>query len=164
MSKSPWYKLYSALGLLLSLFLCSSASSDQSFSAQSISPTANMTAATIKMLASLALILGIIIFVFYLLRRFKGLSKIAQGGPRLRVATSIAIAPKRSVTVIEIEGKWLVLGVGTESINLLYAFDSRTSTTDQNSTSCGPTSSFQRILNKRKRDGEVRAPRGDKSS
>ncbi|RLB42916.1 MAG: flagellar biosynthetic protein FliO [Deltaproteobacteria bacterium] len=114
------------------------------------SPTSDMTMATIKMLASLLLIIGLIIVVFYILKRFRGLPKLKQEGPSMRIAGSLAIAPKRSVTVVEVDDKWLVLGVGTESINLLYMTDSKSEVVHERAGQEGPAGAFQKILNKKK--------------
>ncbi|MBW1928486.1 MAG: flagellar biosynthetic protein FliO [Deltaproteobacteria bacterium] len=89
----------------------------------SSSPTTDMTMATIKMLASLILIIGLILCVFYFLKRFRGIGRMAVSGPQIRLVGSLSLAPKRSVAVVEVEGQWLVLGVGTENITLLSTLE-----------------------------------------
>ena len=114
------------------------------------SPTADMTAATIKMMASLALIVGIIVLMFYLLKRFKGLARVASEGPRMRIVGSLPIAPKRSVTVVEVEGKWLVLGVGSESVNFLCSITPTKPETEKNQPINGSEGAFQKILQRKR--------------
>ncbi len=122
----------------------------ESPSGKGTSPSADMTAATLKMLASLALIVGIIIVVFYLLKRLRGLSAVSRGGPSMRIVGSLPIAPKRSVTVVEVGEKWLVLGVGTDNINLLSTMEPTEEVAGKNHTSARPGGSFQRILQAKK--------------
>lgn len=128
---------------------------------QGSSPTADMTAATFKMLASLALIVGLIILVFYLLRRFRALGAEYRGAPSMKIIASLSVAPKRSVTVVEIGEKWLVLGVGTESINLLSTMEPTPGPSQENYSTMGSGSSFQKIL-KAKKLMFNQARRGDK--
>ena len=122
----------------------------QSSSGQPASPTADMTAATFKMLASLALIIGVIIVVFYLLKRLRSFSTVSQGGPSMRIVSSLPIAPKRSVTVVEVGDKWLVLGVGTDNINLLSTMEPAGEAPGKNHSPGRPGGSFQRILQAKK--------------
>ena len=112
------------------------------------SPTADMTSATFKMLASLALIIGIIIVVFYLLKRLKGLTAKVSEGPAIRIVASLPIAPKRSVTVVEVGAKWLVLGVGTESISLLSTMEPSPGDLGKARSEREAGGAFERILRK----------------
>ena len=114
------------------------------------SPTADMTAATFKMLASLAFIVGIIIVVFYLLRRLKAFGTGKQLALNMRIVASLPIAPKRSVTVVEVGGKWLILGVGTESINLLSTMEAISESSKEDHRESNTESSFQKILRRKK--------------
>jgi len=110
------------------------------------SPTADMTSAVLKMLASLALIIGIIIVSFYLLKRLKGFRARVNEGPAITIVGSLPIAPKRSVTVVEVGGRWLVLGVGTESVRLLYTMEPCQGQRSNGQSKCEPEGTFERVL------------------
>ncbi|MFH1490169.1 MAG: flagellar biosynthetic protein FliO [Pseudomonadota bacterium] len=80
-------------------------------------------AASIKMAGSLIIILGLIIGLFYLLKRFR-LNAFSMGkNPLMRHVGTLSLAPKRSLALVEICGQWLVVGVGAENITLISRVD-----------------------------------------
>ncbi len=81
--------------------------------------TADMTTAAIKMIGSLLFIVGLILFIFYVLRKVKLRGFPLSKSTPMKVIGTLNIAPRKSVTMIEVCGQWLVLGVGAESITLL---------------------------------------------
>jgi flagellar protein FliO/FliZ len=109
-----------------------------------------MTIATIKMLASLILIIGLILCVFYFLKRFRGIGRMAVSGPRIRLIGSLTLAPKRSVAVVEVEGQWLVLGIGTESITLLSTLNPEKRDVENMAARPQTTSGFQALFQRKK--------------
>ncbi len=75
----------------------------------------------------------------------------------MRVLSSLSIAPKRSIALVEIRDEWLVVGVGTDSVTLLTRMD-RPEEAPAAETSGTPASqSFRTLL------GNLtgRAPRGE---
>jgi len=73
---------------------------------------------TEKVIGSLVLIVFLIWSLAYLYTRLFGMSR-GRGGGVLRVITTIPLGPKSSLTVIELAGEYLLLGVGPESVTLL---------------------------------------------
>jgi flagellar protein FliO/FliZ len=75
-------------------------------------------AAVLQMIASLALVLGVIVALAWLLRRI-GSGPVGNAG-LLRVISSTAIGQKERVVVVEISDLWLVLGVAPGQVSALY--------------------------------------------
>ncbi|MFH1491512.1 MAG: flagellar biosynthetic protein FliO [Pseudomonadota bacterium] len=85
-------------------------------------------AASIKMVGSLMLILGLIIGLFYLLKRFR-LNAFSMGkNPMMRHIGTLSLAPKRSLALVEICGQWLVVGIGADNITLISRVDAPSET------------------------------------
>ena len=76
-----------------------------------------------KMAGSLIFIIGLILLLVYLLKRFRVGPLSLNRSPAFRLLGSLSLAPKRSIALIEIHNQWLVLGVGTEKITLLSRLD-----------------------------------------
>ena len=74
----------------------------------------------VKMVGTLALVLGLMFVLFYFARRtiLKG-QGIMGGGKVIKVVAQQSIAPKRSLAVVNVAGEYLVLGIGAEQISLL---------------------------------------------
>ncbi|MCE8014791.1 flagellar biosynthetic protein FliO [Halomonas sp. MCCC 1A17488] len=71
-----------------------------------------------KTAAALALVIAIIFICTALLRRWNP-QKRAAGG-HLQVIGSAALGNRERVVIVEVEGTWLVLGVGGGQINKLH--------------------------------------------
>ncbi|TJZ72909.1 flagellar biosynthetic protein FliO [Chitiniphilus eburneus] len=69
-------------------------------------------------LFALLVVLGLIVLGAWFLRRFSLLPN--AGGGRLRVVSGVLVGGKERVVIVEVEGSWLVLGVTSQSINLLH--------------------------------------------
>jgi len=83
----------------------------------------------LRMGASLAAVLGLMTLAVYVLRKFGGRRfGMAGGGRVIRVVANQYLGGKSQVSVIEVDGERLLLGVSPERINLLCRLDpSRTS-------------------------------------
>ncbi len=77
----------------------------------------------LKMLGALAAVLGGLFVVVYLARRFFQRSGAAAGERLVRVIASHYIGVKKAVTLVEIPGAVLVLGVAGDRIQLLSRID-----------------------------------------
>jgi flagellar protein FliO/FliZ len=82
----------------------------------------SLLGALFKMLAALALCLGLLLGGLHLLRRFK-LVDAVRGDGRIKVVATKALGPKRYVSVVEVAGQQLVLGVAEGGITLLTRLD-----------------------------------------
>ncbi len=76
-------------------------------------------ATAIKMFSALLLVLGIFMGSFYLLRRFLKRDVTGPGQKIIRIIDRSYIGVKKSVTLVEVPGKILVLGVTSDRISLL---------------------------------------------
>lgn len=76
-----------------------------------------------KMLGALAAVLGGLFVVVYLARRFFQYPAAGSGEALVRVIASHAIGVKKAVTLVEIPGAVLVLGVAGDRIQLLSRID-----------------------------------------
>lgn len=68
---------------------------------------------------ALVLVLGLMICLFSLIRRWRFRSSSLRAYPEMRLIGSVHLAPKRAVALVELCDEWLVVGVGTESVTLL---------------------------------------------
>ncbi|GAB3671542.1 flagellar biosynthetic protein FliO [Salinisphaera aquimarina] len=71
----------------------------------------------------LIVVIGIILLCAWLLKRFSGAR--GHNAETLTVVASRGIGQRERVVVVEIEDKWLVLGVTPHSINTLHTLDAQ---------------------------------------
>ncbi|MFQ3788114.1 flagellar biosynthetic protein FliO [Halomonas sp. A29] len=71
-----------------------------------------------KTAAALALVIAIILVCTALLRRWNPQRRAAGG--HLQVIGSAALGSRERVVIVEVEGTWLVLGVGGGQVNKLH--------------------------------------------
>ena len=69
------------------------------------------------MLLSLVLILGLFILAAWLIKRY--LPQAGKAGP-VKVVGATMVGPRERVVVVEVEGTWLVLGVGGGQVRTLH--------------------------------------------
>ncbi len=71
-----------------------------------------------KTAVSLAVVVGVILLLAWLVRRFN----LHQGGSgkHLRVVGSVAVGQRERVVLVEVDKTWLVLGVGGGQVNRLH--------------------------------------------
>lgn len=84
-------------------------------------------ATAIKMFSALFLVLGIFLGAFYLLRRFVKRDGVAPGRKFINIIDRTYIGVKKSVTLVEVAGKILVLGVTNDHISLLTQIEDQDS-------------------------------------
>ncbi|WP_458524996.1 flagellar biosynthetic protein FliO [Onishia taeanensis] len=70
---------------------------------------------------SLAVILAVIVFGSRLVRRLGGSG--TRAGRGVRVVSSAAVGQRERVVIVEVEGTWLVLGVGGGQVNKLHELE-----------------------------------------
>ena len=117
---------------------------------------------SLKMTGSLILILGLIILLFYVLKRLRLGSLSLNRYPEMRVLGTINLAPKRAIALVEICDQWLVVGVGTENVTLLSKLDRPPENLDVDSHSTNDSRSFQSFLQQKHlwpRDKKIRNSR-----
>ena len=85
-------------------------------------PTTDFTTALMKMLAALALVLAVVVGLYWLSRRLMP-GKVAGAGSGMRVLGRLGLGGRKSVVMVEAAGKVLVLGVAGDRVNLLCEVD-----------------------------------------
>ncbi|MDH4100585.1 MAG: flagellar biosynthetic protein FliO [Nitrospirota bacterium] len=80
----------------------------------------SLVASTLRVVAALALVLAALLFTLYMLKRFmdRGSGGGDKGAP-IRIITSKFLGPKKSIAVVEVYGRYLVVGITPGGINLL---------------------------------------------
>lgn len=78
----------------------------------------DLISSTVQMILALLIVLAGLLATFYFIRRF--ITNRAGGGQRLiRVAASAAVGFKKYVSLVEVAGEYLVLGISDHNICLL---------------------------------------------
>jgi flagellar protein FliO/FliZ len=85
--------------------------------------TPDMLTAGLKMIASLGLVLAMIFGLLYGIRKLTGRRLGATGGKRIHVLENHYLGVKKSIALVRIPGKVLVLGISGDRINLLDTLD-----------------------------------------
>lgn len=67
--------------------------------------------------------LGLILCLFFILKKLKLGPGSGNRPPLMRLLGTLNLAPKRGIALVEVCGQWLVIGIGTENINLISKVD-----------------------------------------
>ena len=84
-----------------------------------MNPAPDAISTTLQMLTALAIVLGGLLVVFYLLKRFLRRDAGGPGNPMIRVIASQYIGVKKNIALVEVPGTVLVLGISNDNISLL---------------------------------------------
>jgi flagellar protein FliO/FliZ len=88
--------------------------------------TPDMLATSFKMLAALALVLGGLGIFFYITKRVMRKDIGSSGGEMIRVLASQYIGLKKNISLVQIPGAILVVGIAGDSIRLLTKIEDKT--------------------------------------
>jgi flagellar protein FliO/FliZ len=88
--------------------------------------TPDMLATSFKMLAALALVLGGLGIFFYFAKRVMRKDIGSSGGEMIRVLASQYIGLKKNISLVQIPGAILVVGIAGDSICLLTKIEDKT--------------------------------------
>ena len=88
--------------------------------------TPDMLATSFKMLAALALVLGGLGIFFYITKRVMRKDIGSSGGEMIRVLASQYIGLKKNISLVQIPGAILVVGISGDSICLLTKIEDKT--------------------------------------
>ncbi|NVM23040.1 MAG: flagellar biosynthetic protein FliO [Desulfobacterales bacterium] len=75
--------------------------------------------AGLKTLAMLCIVVGILILVLFLIKRFLYLKDGSGHGQLIRVLSTYHMTPKERIALIDVAGEKIVIGMTAESINCL---------------------------------------------
>ena len=79
---------------------------------------------TLQMVASLALVLGLIYLFYHLSNRWFKLGAPTRGGERhIRLVETRHLAPKKSLVLVEVGGEYLLLGSSSDNLTFLKQID-----------------------------------------
>jgi len=73
----------------------------------------------LKTMAMLFIVLGVLILVLYIMKKFMSPKKTGKGELIVKVVSSLHLSPKERIEVIEISGERIVVGITPGSINFL---------------------------------------------
>jgi len=73
---------------------------------------------------SLLLVIGLIIFLGWLVSRMRGLNAGGSHGP-LKVAAAVSLGMKERLVLVEAAGAWLLLAVTPGNVRLLHRYEQR---------------------------------------
>jgi len=114
-----------------------------------VNTSPDMLATAFKMLAALALVLGGMGIFFYFTKRVMRKDGRGSGGQMIRVLASQYIGLKKNISIVEIPGAILVVGVTADTIRLLTKIDDKTILDQIHDQRAGyPAPSFSEHLNK----------------
>ena len=108
--------------------------------------TPDMITAGLKMIASLGVVLAMILLLLYGVRKLTSQRMGAAGGKRIQVLESHYLGVKKTISLVRVPGKVLVLGISGDRINLL---DTLKDDIVQQETPSGGSTSFGPILSDR---------------
>lgn len=83
----------------------------------------DMLAAGLKMLAALGVVLAMILFLLYGVKKLSAHRLGGGGGKQIHVLENHYLGVKKSISLVRIPGKVLVLGISADRINLLDTLD-----------------------------------------
>ena len=73
----------------------------------------------IKTMAMLFIVLGVLVLVLYIMKKFMSPKGKGKGELIIKVVSSLYLSPKERVDVIEISGERIVVGITPGNINFL---------------------------------------------
>ena len=82
-------------------------------------PKVDFSGALLEMFISLALVLGVLLAVFWLVRRFLPGAAGAMGGGSMRLLGRLSLGPRKFLALVEVADEVLVLGVSNDAISLV---------------------------------------------
>jgi|GEM_PF-1207385 len=116
-----------ALGIILAAQGCLALEPDTVMHppiADDLRETTSLMTAIFKVTGSLTLVIGLMLMLFFLFKKF-GLNKgLSPSGSLVNVLESRLVAPKKYVAIIEIASKCVAVGITDNSMTLLTEIDS----------------------------------------
>ena len=83
----------------------------------------NLIGTGLRTVAMLSIVLGLVVLVLYLMRRFLFINRGAKGDLLIKILSSLHLSPKERIEVIEISGERIVLGITPGNITFLTKLD-----------------------------------------
>jgi flagellar protein FliO/FliZ len=102
----------------------------------------DVLSSALQMLTALGIVVGGLLVVFYLLRRFLKRDVGGGKGRLIRVIASQYIGIKKNITLVEVPGTILVLGISNDKISLLTKIEDKEVQENLRQEVAGTTPSF----------------------
>jgi flagellar protein FliO/FliZ len=90
-----------------------------------MNPAADLTTPIVQTAAALAIVLGGMFGLYYIARRLIRRNGVASAHPWIRVVDHHYLGFKKQISLIQVPGALLVLGVSNDGISLLTKIDDR---------------------------------------
>ncbi|MDW7645444.1 MAG: flagellar biosynthetic protein FliO [Desulfuromonadales bacterium] len=84
----------------------------------------SLLASSLKMLAALGVVLGLVLLLYAASRKGFGFLPAAKGGA-IKIVEMRHLAPRKAVCLVEVRGREFLLGVGNDRVELLTPLDRR---------------------------------------
>ena len=97
---------------------------------------------TLQMLMALGIVLGGLLGVFYLLKRYLKRDAGGSGGKLIRVIASQYVGIKKNIALVEVPGAVLVVGITNDKISLLNKIEDKEVLADLRQETSGAVPSF----------------------
>ncbi|RUR05933.1 flagellar biosynthetic protein FliO [Legionella sp. km772] len=102
--------------LVLGLYLISAAT----FATSTTAPAVLNHSELVKILTGLLLVLFVIFLLSWLIKRFNVVQLSSSKG--FNVIASMTLGPKERILLIKVGARYLLIGIGTSTVNTLYDF------------------------------------------
>ena len=79
----------------------------------------NLISTGLRTVAMLSIVLGLLVLVLYLMKRFLFINRGPKGDLLIKILSSLHLSPKERIEVIEISGERIVLGITPGNITFL---------------------------------------------
>ena len=79
--------------------------------------------AMLQMVAALAIVLGILLFIYWIMRRLNPRQMLGQSPGSLKVWGRLGLGPRKSLVLVEVGRKMMVLGLGEKEVRFLREID-----------------------------------------
>ncbi len=103
----------------LFLAMAGQAAAASSKPAAPASETMNLMAAVARMAGALALVVGLLLLLIYILKKSGLAQGVKGGGTRIKIIETRMVAPKKYIAIADVAGKYMALGITDHNINLL---------------------------------------------
>jgi len=108
----------------------------------------DLTMTALKMISALGIVLGGMFVVFYLSKRFMNRDINGSNQKLIKIIASQYIGVKKTISLVEVPGAILVLGISNDTIRLLTKIEDQETLEKLRPSEIGRTPSFSDHLNK----------------
>lgn len=111
--------LWSVVLGVVSLATCCLAAEPTPSPVVPLAETSSLLTAIAKVFGSLLVVVGLMLLLLYFIKRTGLGTGLGRGGSAITILETRMVAPKKYITIVEIAGRCLALGITDQAINLL---------------------------------------------